>query len=131
MVKSPNLWNRAYRPLPAYLPAAQEQASGVPGGRLPVAWARHRGGSTLPVIRLEICTEHLSIDQRENLLDAVWDALRISPGMVTADGNVELALCQCGAGTAPEDAPLVRVDGQEYRAVTPERLITLMKRWSR
>ena len=83
----------------------------------------------MPVIRLEICTEHLSIDQRENLLDAVWDALRISPGMVTADGNVELALTQCGA--AAEDAPLIRVDGNAYRNVTPERLITLMKRWSR
>ena len=85
----------------------------------------------MPVTRLEICTEHLSIDQREQLLDAVWAALRISPGMVTADGNVELALSQCGSSVAPEDAPLVRVDGQEYRTVTPERLVTLMKRWSR
>lgn len=85
----------------------------------------------MPVTRLEICTEHLSIDDRENLLDAVWSALRISPGMVTADGNVELTLSQCGATTAPDDAPLVRVDGHEYRNVTPERLVTLMKRWSR
>lgn len=85
----------------------------------------------MPVIRLEICTEHLSIDQREELLDAVWNALRISPGMVTADGNVELALAQCGPQVRAEDAPLVRVDGQDYRNVTPERLVTLMKRWSR
>ncbi|GAA0518916.1 NAD(P)H-dependent oxidoreductase subunit E [Deinococcus depolymerans] len=85
----------------------------------------------MPVTRLEICTEHLTIDQREDLLDAVWTALRISPGMVTADGNVELVLSQCGPATAPDDAPLVRVNDIEYRNVTPERLVTLMKRWSR
>ena len=85
----------------------------------------------MPVTRLEICTEHLSLDERENLLDAVWTALRISPGMVTADGNVELVLLQCGAGVRPEDAPLVRVGDVEYRQVTPQRLITLMKRWVR
>lgn len=85
----------------------------------------------MPVTRLELCTEHLSIDEREELLDAVWNALRISPGMVTADGNVELALAQCGPATAREDAPLVRVDGHEYRNMTPERLVTLLKRWSR
>ncbi|ACO46200.1 NAD(P)H-dependent oxidoreductase subunit E [Deinococcus deserti] len=85
----------------------------------------------MSVTRLEICTEYLSIDQREDLLDAVWTALRISPGMVTADGNVELALCQCGQGVLPEDAPFVRVDGREYRNVTPERLSTLMRRWVR
>lgn len=85
----------------------------------------------MPVTRLEICTEHLTIDQREDLLNAVWDALRISPGMVTADGNVELALSQCGPGVNAEDAPLVRVGDHEYRNVTPERLVTLMKRWSR
>ncbi|PNY80037.1 NAD(P)H-dependent oxidoreductase subunit E [Deinococcus koreensis] len=85
----------------------------------------------MPVTRLEICTEHLSIEVREALLDAVWNALRISPGMVTADGNVELALAQCDPDIRPEDAPLVRVDGQEFRNVTPERLVTLMKRWSR
>ncbi|GGS15186.1 NAD(P)H-dependent oxidoreductase subunit E [Deinococcus knuensis] len=85
----------------------------------------------MPVTRLEICTEHLTIDQREDLLDAVWTALRISPGMVTADGNVELALKQCGESVPAEDAPLVRVNDIEYRNVTPERLVTLMKRWSR
>ena len=85
----------------------------------------------MPVTRLESCTEHLTIDQREDLLDAVWAALRISPGMVTADGNVELTLKQCGESVAAEDAPLVRVNEIEYRNVTPERLVTLMKRWSR
>ncbi|GGR46828.1 hypothetical protein GCM10008959_04830 [Deinococcus seoulensis] len=85
----------------------------------------------MPVTRLEICTEHLTIDQREDLLDAVWTALRISPGMVTADGNVELALKHCGESVPAEDAPLVRVNDIEYRNVTPERLVTLMKRWSR
>ncbi len=85
----------------------------------------------LPVTRLEICTEHLSIDQREELLDAVWTALRISPGMVTADGNVELVLSQCGGLARPEDTPLVRVNDLEYRNVTPGRLVTLMRRWVR
>jgi NADH:ubiquinone oxidoreductase subunit E len=51
--------------------------------------------------------------------------------MVTADGNVELSLSHCGPAVAPEDAPLVRVGDVEYRNVTPERLVTLMKRWSR
>ncbi|ASN81981.1 MULTISPECIES: NAD(P)H-dependent oxidoreductase subunit E [Deinococcus] len=85
----------------------------------------------MPVTRLELCTDHLTIEQRETLLDTVWDALRISPGMVSADGNVELCLSQCGAQVSAEDAPLVRVDGQEYRNVTPERLQTLLRRWSR
>ncbi|MBZ9750325.1 hypothetical protein K7W42_05540 [Deinococcus sp. HMF7604] len=85
----------------------------------------------MPVTRLEICTEYLAPEDRENLLDAVWTALRISPGMVTADGNVELVLAQCGAGVRPEDVPLVRVGEVEYRQVTPERLLTLMKRWVR
>ena len=85
----------------------------------------------MPITRLEICTEHLSIDQREALLDAVWESLRISPGMVTADGNVELALSQCGAGSKAEDAPLVRVDGQDFRNVTPQTLVSLLRRWTR
>ncbi|GGO22865.1 NAD(P)H-dependent oxidoreductase subunit E [Deinococcus humi] len=85
----------------------------------------------MPVTRLEICTEHLSVDQREALLDAVWESLRISPGMVTADGNVELALSQCGAGIKAEDTPLVRVDGQDYRNVTPQTLVSLLRRWTR
>lgn len=85
----------------------------------------------MPVIRLEICVEHISVDQREALLDTVWDTLRISPGMVSANGNVELALKQCGASVDPADAPLVRVDGQEYRNVTPARLLTLLGRWVR
>ncbi|MFC4425640.1 hypothetical protein [Deinococcus navajonensis] len=85
----------------------------------------------MPVTRLELCTEHLSIDQREALLDTVWAALRISPGMVSADGNVELVLSHCGLSVSLEDAPLVRVDGHEYRSVTPERLQMLLRRWVR
>ncbi len=85
----------------------------------------------MPITRLEICNEHLTVDQREALLDAVWEALRISPGMVTADGNVELALSQCGPAVRAEDAPLVRVDGQEYAKVTPALLVTLLRRWAR
>lgn len=85
----------------------------------------------MSVIRLELCTEHLSMDQREELLEVVWETLRISPGMVSADGNVELLLTQCGQSARPHDAPMVRLDGQEYRNVTPARLATLLTRWSR
>lgn len=85
----------------------------------------------MPVTRLEICNEHLSVDAREALLDAVWEHLRISPGMVTADGNVELALSQCGAGVRGEDAPVVRVDGQEHHNVTPQLLVSLLRRWAK
>lgn len=85
----------------------------------------------MPVTRLEICTEHLSADTREQFLDLVWTALRVSPGMVTADGNLELCLVQCGEVVRPEDAPFVRVGDSEYRNVTPERLQTLLRRWVR
>lgn len=85
----------------------------------------------MPVTRVEICTEHLKVDDREALLDAAWSALRISPGMVSADGNVELALVQCGAAVKDEDTPLVRVNELEYRNITPEKLVTLLRRWAR
>lgn len=84
----------------------------------------------MPIQRLELCMEHLDPAQREALLETVWNLLRISPGMVTADGQVELALVQC-ADVSPEDAPLVRLGGNLYPRMTPERLGTLLGRWAR
>ncbi len=82
----------------------------------------------MPLTRVELCTDGLDPASREALLEAVWAELRISPGMVSADGNVELALVQCGA--APGDVPLVRVGGESHPQVTPERLRSLLRRWS-
>ena len=62
----------------------------------------------------------------EALLETVWNELRISPGMVTSDGNTELALSQ--DQVSPEDAPQVIVGGQAYHRVTPEKLATLLRR---
>ena len=80
----------------------------------------------MTVHRIEICTDGLDPDTREALLEAVWNELRISPGMVSADGNFELALTRCGAD--PEDAPTVRLGGAEFARVTPERLLDFIRR---
>ncbi len=79
----------------------------------------------MPVTRIELCIDGLETDVREQLLDVFWTELRISPGMVSADGNTELALSQCGA--APEDAPLIRIGDQPHPRVTPERLALLLR----
>ncbi len=80
----------------------------------------------MPVTRIEICISGLPGDVREALLETVWNELRISPGMVTSDGNTELALSQ--DPVAPEDAPVVVIGGQAYHRVTPEKLATLLRR---
>lgn len=82
----------------------------------------------MPLTRIELCINNLSPDVREALLEAVWEALRISPGMVTADGNTELAFSQVRVD--PEDAPQVLIGGQPYSRMTPERLTTLLQRRS-
>lgn len=80
----------------------------------------------MPLTRIELCINGLSPTLREALLEAVWEALRISPGMVTADGNTELTLSQMVVD--PEDAPQVLIGGQPYSRMTPERLSTLLRR---
>ena len=80
----------------------------------------------MPVTRIELCISGLPVDVREALLETVWNELRISPGMVTSDGNTELALSQ--DQVSPEDAPQVIVGGQAYHRVTPEKLATLLRR---
>ncbi|PYE56402.1 NAD(P)H-dependent oxidoreductase subunit E [Deinococcus yavapaiensis] len=76
--------------------------------------------------RIEVCVQHLSPDLREELLDVVWRELRISPGMVSADGKFELLLTRCDE--PPEDAPIVRIGGALFTRVTPARLVDLLKR---
>jgi NADH:ubiquinone oxidoreductase subunit E len=80
----------------------------------------------MPVTRIELCIDGLAPEVREALLETVWNELRISPGMVTSDGNIELAMTQCGAD--PEDAPVITIGGQPYYRMTPERLTTLLRR---
>ncbi|WP_424951468.1 NAD(P)H-dependent oxidoreductase subunit E [Deinococcus sp.] len=80
----------------------------------------------MPVTRIELCINGLPVDLREALLETIWNELRISPGMVTSDGNTELALSQ--DSVAPDDAPLVTIGGQPYYRMTPERLSALLRR---
>ncbi len=80
----------------------------------------------MPVTRIELCIDGLNPEVREALLETIWNELRISPGMVTSDGNTELVLSQCGADA--EDAPVVRIGGQPYYRMTPERLALLLRR---
>ncbi|WP_425145784.1 hypothetical protein [Deinococcus sp.] len=80
----------------------------------------------MPVIRLELCVEALGSELRETLLEVIWNELKISPGMVTADGTTELTLIQ--GAVAPQDRPLVYLDGVPYPQMTPERLALLLRR---
>ena len=76
--------------------------------------------------RIELCIEGLDAGERERLLDVVWNELRISPGMVSADGNFELLLSRC---SEPEqDAPTVKFDGALFTHVSPEKLRELIAR---
>ncbi len=76
--------------------------------------------------RIELCTEGLGADEREVLLDLIWNELRISPGMVSADGNFELLLSRCAE--PPEDAPIVKIDGALFTRVSSEKLRELIAR---
>ena len=80
----------------------------------------------MPVTRIELYINGLPVEVREALLETVWNELRISPGMVTSDGNTELALNQ--EGVNPEDAPLVTIGGLPYQRITPDRLAALLRR---
>ena len=80
----------------------------------------------MPVIRAELYTDNLPSDVREALLEVVWNELKISPGMVTADGSTELTLVQ--GDTPPQDRPLMVIGGVPYPQITPERLSLLLRR---
>ena len=80
----------------------------------------------MPVIRVELNVEELPSEAREALLEVVWNELKISPGMVTADGTTELTLVQ--GATNPEDRPLMSIGGVPYPQITPEQLSMLLRR---
>lgn len=77
------------------------------------------------MIRLELCTDGLSVDDRENILDVIWQRLRIAPGMISADGDYELLLSQCGTHDASL-APVLKVNERIYEKLTLERLDTIL-----
>lgn len=83
----------------------------------------------MSVHRIEICMDGLDQETREQLLDVVWSELRISPGMVSADGNFELLLSRCAEGA--EEAPLVKLNGSLFVRVTPQKLAELLRRRKR
>ncbi|ADV67173.1 hypothetical protein Deima_1524 [Deinococcus maricopensis DSM 21211] len=80
----------------------------------------------VPLTRIDLSTDGLDPHLREALLEVIWDTLRISPGMVSADGNFELTLTR--GKDDPEDAPVVRLNGLPYIRVTPQRLHELLRR---
>jgi NADH:ubiquinone oxidoreductase subunit E len=75
--------------------------------------------------RIELCTEGLSPQVREQILDVIYEELHISPGEVSSDGNFELDLIACGEGAS--DAPHLRIDGLPFMRVTPERVRELVR----
>ena len=78
----------------------------------------------MPLLRLELFTEGLDPADREALLEIAWEELRISPGMVSADGNFELVLAR---GGDPDEAPLLQLGDALHVRVTPERLRHLLR----
>ena len=80
----------------------------------------------MPVIRIELCTDHVSISDREAILDALYQELRISPGEVSSDGNFELELVACSEQDS-SGAPYLRVDGATFARVTPQKARDLVR----
>jgi NADH:ubiquinone oxidoreductase subunit E len=69
--------------------------------------------------RIELCTEGLTPDAREAILDVIYQELRISPGEVSADGNFELDLVACDEGA--DNAPHLRINGLPFGQVDAVR----------
>ena len=78
------------------------------------------------MIRVELCTEHLSIEDREAILEALYAELLISPGQVSSDGNFELELFECREPDA-SGAPYLRINGDVFARVTPQRARDLVR----
>lgn len=72
------------------------------------------------MIRVELCTEGLSSEEREAILDALYQELRVSPGQVTADGEFELDVVACEESD-PSGRPYMRVGGAVFARVTPQK----------
>jgi NADH:ubiquinone oxidoreductase subunit E len=78
------------------------------------------------VIRVELCTDHLRPEDRESILEAIYEELHISPGQVSSDGNFELALSDCREQDA-NGAPYLRIDGNLFARVTAGRARDLVR----
>lgn len=78
------------------------------------------------MIRIELCTDGLTIEDRENILEALYEELRISPGEVSSDGNFELLLQDCHEADTL-GAPYLRVDGAVFARVSPQKARDLVK----
>ncbi len=77
--------------------------------------------------RIELCLDHISPTKREDLLEIIYEELRISPGEITADGNFELDLTNHDPETADsENAPFVRINGLLFARVSPQRMRELI-----
>lgn len=78
------------------------------------------------MIKIVLCTEGLSTEDREAILDGLYDELHISPGQVSSDGDFELEIGTCGED--PRDgAPFMRVDGALFARITPQRARDLVR----
>ncbi len=75
--------------------------------------------------RIELCTEGLTVETREAILDVIYQELHISPGEVSSDGNYELDLVACGEGL--ENAPHLKIDGMQFGQVTAARVRDLIR----
>ena len=78
------------------------------------------------MIRVELCTDHLKPEDREGILEAIYQELHISPGQVSSDGNFELTLSSCGNEDL-NGVPYMRVDGNLFARVTAQRARDLVR----
>lgn len=76
--------------------------------------------------RVELCTDGLSVEDREAILLALYEELHISPGQVSSDGDFELEVVRCGEGD-PGSAPYMRVGGSLFARVTPQKARDLVR----
>ncbi|HEX2863574.1 MAG TPA: NAD(P)H-dependent oxidoreductase subunit E [Deinococcales bacterium] len=75
--------------------------------------------------RVELCSDFLSVEAREEILDALYQELRISPGEVSADGDFELEVVSCGNMDA-SGAPYLKLDGVVFAKVDARRARSLV-----
>jgi NADH:ubiquinone oxidoreductase subunit E len=80
----------------------------------------------MPVTLIELYVAGLDQAVREALLETLWNELRISPGMVSADGDFELGVNQDPVD--PQDAPMVKIGNQPHFRITPDKLRMLLRR---
>jgi hypothetical protein len=83
-------------------------------------------GGIFEMTRIELCTDYLSRETREAILDALYEELHIPPGQVTADGAFELDVVSC-KGFDAIDSPVLRVDGVLFMRVTPKRAVDIIR----